>query len=61
MKGLVMVMHQWERSTWSSVDIPWNGTCAVDGGGRAFVAGVAGAGPGAQGSSADGAEGDEAG
>ena len=42
-KGPVMAMHQWEGSTWSSVDIPWIGTCAVGGGGGAFTVCVAGA------------------
>jgi len=60
MKGLVMAMRQWEKSTWSSVDIPWIRTLAVDGGSRAFAVG-AGVGSGAQGSGADGMGGDGAG
>jgi len=60
MKGLVMAMCQWEKSTWSSVDIPWIRTLAVDGGSGAFAVG-AGVGSGAQGSGADGMGGDGAG
>ena len=53
MKGLVMAMRQWEKLTWSSVNIPWIRTSAVDRGSRAFTVG-AGVGSGIQGSGADG-------